>query len=413
MKIRPIIIIIPLLILVLALVGGSILIWRLFFFILLVFLLSYLWAFLNLRGIEVQVEKSSEHFKVGEWFDEEVTVLNRSRLPKFKVTIEEVTNLPGQHNNIFSLDLPPRSTHRWQSKFHCQHRGRYKLGSFKITASDPFGFFNIRRNIGNDHSIIVYPATLELPLFQPESYNMPDYGPSSWLQREVAPDVARVREYANGDTLNHIHWHSTAHTGKLMVKVFDAEHLKYSIKNIWLILNMHQAIQSGSGNETTEEYSITIASSLMKKYIDSGKQVGLITSGSQDYLFTPDTGDEHLQKVLEALALIKATGNLPIDELISDKTELFKSDSAIIIISPSADDRITEVARYLEKRDTMVIVILLDSASFGKPVSTASMPKRLISSGVSIYYVKSGQNLARALDSRTSSSSLRFAGERK
>ena len=80
---------IPLLILIIALAGGSILMMRLFFFSLLVLLLSYLWAFFNLYGIEIRIKTSSEHSQVGEWFDEEITVLNRTRLPKPIITIKE------------------------------------------------------------------------------------------------------------------------------------------------------------------------------------------------------------------------------------------------------------------------------------------------------------------------------------
>ncbi len=384
--------------------------WRLFFFSLLVFLLSYLWTVFNLRSIEVRVNKPSEYSQVSEWFDEEITVSNKSRLPKFAITIEGNTNLPGNHNTL-SLDLPPRSSHLWKARFNCQHRGQYSLGSVTAMATDPFGFFKLHRSFGENQSILVYPATLELPLFQPEFYNMPGYGPNRWLQREVAPDAARVREYTNGDALNRIHWHSTAHTGKLMVKVFDPERSKYIYRNVWLFLDMHQAVQSGTGIETTEEYSITIAASLMKKYLDSGKQVGLIASGDRNCFITLGTGDEHLRQALKELALIRATGEVPIEELITQKAEYFETDSTIVIITPSSNDRIAETTLYLERKGIRVIIILLESASFGGTVIAESLVKRLISRGTYVYLVRCGQNLARALDNRTLSSHLRYFGD--
>jgi len=209
-----------------------------------------------------------------------------------------------------------------------------------------------------------------------------------------------VREYANGDTLNHIHWRSTAHAGKLMVKVFDPERITYASKNIWLVLNMCQDAQLAVGDETTEEYSVTIAASLMKKYLDSGKEVGLIASGDQPYFFPAESGDEYLLQVLEALALMKATGQVPVDYLLSQEMEHFEASSTVIIITPSTDDRIAETIRYLEDRVNMVIVILLDSVSFGGTVSAANIAKMFISSGAQIYIVRHGQDLARALDSR-------------
>jgi len=410
MKIRPVLIIVPLLILAFALAGGSILMMRLFFFSLFILLLSYLWAVFSLHGIKVQVRKSSERSQVGEWFDEEITVFNKSRLPKSMITVQENSDLPG-HHNILSFNLSPRSSHLWQAKAYCRRRGQYSLGTFGVTVTDPFGFFTLRRSFGEPQSILVYPATLELPLFQPESRNMLGYGPNRWLRSDISPNAARVREYVDGDTLNHIHWHSTAHTGKLMVKVFDPERITYASRNIWLVLNMHQAAQLGSGDDTTEEYGVTIAASLMKKYIDSGKQVGLIASGDQPHFFPAETGDKHLLHVLEALALMKATGEVPIDQLLSQETEHFEASSTIIIITPSTDDQIAETVRYLENRVNMVIVILLDSISFGGTVSAAGTAKRLISTGAQVYLVRRGQDLSRALDSRVPSSSMSYAGD--
>lgn len=409
MRIRIVLIIVPLLILALALAGGSILLWRLFFVSLLVLLLSYLWTVFSLRGIEVQMRKSSERCQAGEWFDEEITVFNKSRLPKSAITFQENSDLPG-HQNIQSLNLPPRSSHRWQARVHCRRRGRYSLGTITATATDPFGFFTLRRSFGEPQSILVYPATLGLPLFQPESSTMPGYSPSRWLLSEPSPSAVRVREYANGDPLNRLHWLSTAHTGKLMVKVFDTERLKYTSKNVLIILNMHQAAQSADGDETTEEYGVTVAASLMKKYIDSGKPVGLIASGDQPYFFAADAGDEYLRQVLETLALMKASGEVPIDQLISQEMEHFESSSTIIIITPSTNDQIAETIRYLEKRGNMVVVILLDSVSFGGTVSAAGAAKTLISSGAQVYLVGRGQDLARALDSRVLSSSMTYVG---
>jgi uncharacterized protein (DUF58 family) len=410
MKIRPVVIIVPLLILVIALAGGSILMWRLFFFSLLVLLLGYLWAVFSLRGIEARVWKSSERSKVGEWFDEEINIFNKSRLPKSMITLQENSDLPGNHNEL-SFNLPPRSSHLWQTRVHCRRRGQYSLGSFSATVTDPFGLFTLRRSFGEPQSILVYPATLELPLFQPESRNRLERGTGRWLRSEISPNVSRVREYVNGDTLNHIHWHSTAHTGTLMVKVFDTERIKYASRNIWLVLNMHQAAQLAAGDETTEEYGVTIAASLMKKYIDSGKQVGLIASGDQPYFFPAEIGDEHLLQVLEALALMKATGGMPIDRLVSQETENFEANSIVIIITPSTNDQIAATIRHLENRGNMVIVILLDSISFGGTVSGASTAKSLISRGTQVYLIRCGQDLARALDSRVLSSPVTYAGE--
>ena len=174
---------------------------------------------------------------------------------------------------------------------------------------------------------------------------------------------------------------------------------------------MHQVSQLVAGDEATEEYCVTIAASLMKKYIDSGKQVGLIASGDQPYFFPAETGDEHLLLVLKALALMRATGGVPVDQLISQEMEYFDTDSIIIIITPSTSGQIASTVRYLENRGNTVIVILLDSISFGGTGSGAITAKSLISSGTQVYLVRCGQDLARALDSSVLSPFMTYVGE--
>ena len=396
MKNRIVTIIVILVLLVLALTSGFVLVWRLFFLSVLVLVVSYLWAYLGIRGITGEVNKSAEYCQVGEWFAEEVTVFNKSKLPKLLVKVQENASMPA-HHNMAAFNLSPNSSYCWQSKIYCRRRGRYSLGTFTATVADPFGLFSLCCNFGEPKSILVYPTTLELPLFQPLTSNERGHGPSYWLASEVGPSAARVREYTTGDTFKRIHWRSVAHTGRLMVKEFDADRSDYAFKDIWIIPDMHEASQLGNGEETTEEYCITIAASLVKKYIDSGEQVGLIASGDQHYLFQPERTVQHLWNMLEALALMKATGEVPIYQLISEQIGHIGSSSAIIVITPSTSERTFSYFRHLKDCGVMVIVILLDCASFSGAVNIERVDRSLISSDVQVYIIRRGDDLVKAL----------------
>ncbi len=127
-KIRPVLLIVPLSTLVLALAGGHVLVWRLFSLSVLVLLVSHLWTRLGIRGIEGQVKPLARHCQVGESFDEELVISNVSLLPKLLVKVRENTDLPG-HSNQLALNLPPRGSYYWRTEVHCQRRGQYHLGS--------------------------------------------------------------------------------------------------------------------------------------------------------------------------------------------------------------------------------------------------------------------------------------------
>lgn len=401
MKTRAIIFIVPIVLLTLALVGGSSLLLRLFFFTLLVLLVSYLWAIIGIRHISTQAEKPPERCQVGEQFQQEFTVFNNSRIPKFLLKIEENTDLGGEHSPQV-LNLLPGSSHCWQSTVACRHRGRYSVSSVLATATDPFGLFSRQRRLGKPHSIIVYPATIDLPLFKLASSTDFGYGSGQRSISRISPDASSVREFVAGDSLHHVHWHTTAHTGKLMVKVFDADRSQGSSKTVWVVLDMQEASHFGEGEETTEEYGVTIAASVVRKYLESGMWAGLMASGDETYLFPPERGEEHLWHMLEALALIKATGKVSVSQLISEQMERLKGDSMVVIISPSPTGQLVDVIRQLRNRVSSVVVVLLDAASFGGDTDATEMVHPLSAMGVQVYVVQQGDELARVLSDRFS-----------
>jgi uncharacterized protein (DUF58 family) len=399
MKIRAIFFIIPVILLAVAIAAGSILLWRLFILSVLVLLLSYLWMRLSVRGIGGQVNKSAEFCRVGEYFDQEFSITNSGRIPVPLIEVREETDLPGYHNAA-AVGLYSRRSHAWRSRVYCQHRGRYHSGLLTAIVSDPLGFFTMRRNFGEQREILVYPETVELPFFQPQSGREANFVSSPWSATGTAPDVARIREYIGGDSLRHIHWHSTAHAGKLMVKVFDPERPRFipQNKNVWIILNLQQSIQMGVGNETTEEYGIVLAASIAKRYIASGKPVGLMAEGDQPYLFLPQTGEEHLRQMMEALALMKATGELPVDRLVAREIDRLEASSAVIIITSSASDGITVSLRNVVNRGATAIAMLLDAASFGGAMSASRTANILSATGAQVYIIRRGLEIKRALD---------------
>lgn len=385
--------------------------WRLFVFFVVVLLLSYLWTRLSIRGIGSRVEKSSDYCQVGECFTEEFTVFNRSKIPTSLIEVQEDTDLPG-YRNMVAFNLSSQSSHCWRTEVYCQRRGKYSLGALTVRATDPFGFFSLSRHLGECQNVIVYPEILDLPFFRALPRQESGASPRHWLASEFGPNAARVREYTSGDSLRNIHWRTTAHTGTLMVKEFEPDRTNYAFKNIWIVPDMHQASQLGEGEETTEEYGITIAASLTQKYIDSGKRVGLIASGDQSYLFPPEAGGQHLQHILQALAVMKATGKVPLDTLLASQIERFDAGSAVIVITSSDNLGVTQSLRHVIDRGVIVIAILLDSLSFGGRTSAANTARSLISNGLHVYVIRRGLGIARALDSRLTFSSIQYIGDK-
>ena len=396
--------------LALSLATGSTILWRLFIFLMVLLFMSYFWMRLNSRSIDGKVTKISPLSQVGERFEEECTFYNRGRLPTTIIEVREDTDFPDYQGNT-KFHLPAQGSYSWRSQALCQRRGAYNMGNFIVKISNPLGFFSVKKHIYNNRNIIVYPATIELPYFQVLPYQEMGVNKRRWFISESGTNAARVRQYISGDSLRNIHWRTTAHVGSLMVKEFDPDSTKYAFKDVWIILDMKGLAHCGKGEETTEEYAVTIAASLVKKYIDIGKNVGLISSGEPSSLIIPETGDEHLQKLMQTLAVIKATGKLSLDALLASQEEYFKPDAAIIVITPSGNIQVP--LRRVVNRCAVVTAVLLDAASFGGKTNARETARSLIPIGIHAYIVNKGAGIARALDSRFSSAPSPYIGAKQ
>ncbi|HJX13709.1 MAG TPA: DUF58 domain-containing protein [Dehalococcoidales bacterium] len=411
MKTRIFLIIIPVITLALALAGGFTLLWRFLIFLAVVLLASYLWPRLSLRAIEGKVNINSEGCQVGDGLEEEFTVTNRSRLPTPVIELEEDTDLPG-HRNVTAVSLWSRDSYRWQSRADCRQRGKYRLGALTARITDPLGFFPLRRRLGKRRDVIIYPAAPDLPFFRALPHPSFPPGPGRRLLSETGPNASRVRDYNSSDSLRHVHWHTTAHTGRLMVKEYEPDRSDYAFRDVWIVLDMYRGSRRGEGDETTEEYGITTAASLARKYSHAGKRVGLIASGDRPYTFLPEAGDRHLQHMRQALALMRAAGDVPIDGLLASEAGRFGAGSVVFVITTSDNRGIAGPLRRAVNRGAMVTVILLDSLSFGGDTGASRPARGLVAGGIAVYVIRRGVPIARALDSRLASSRLPYVGDK-
>jgi uncharacterized protein (DUF58 family) len=382
-----------------ALFLGSALLLRLFFVAASVNILSYLWSVLNLSNLSSKVGSPPGHLQVGDMFQREIFITNNSRFYHLWLKLRDNTNLPGPQDSAM-VNIPGQQSHRWLTTFRCQKRGQYHIGPTSIVSTDPFGIFTRGILIGKQQEIIVYPTTVDLALFRFASYS--DFGFSSGYQAisHMSPNASSVREYVSGDSLHHIHWRTTARVGSLMVKKFDVDRSYNASKTAWVLLDMNEDSHFGRDEENSDEYAVTIAASLVRKYIESGMRVGLMASDDRSQFFPAERSELHLWNILEALALIKTDWNTTLYEVVSAHTDVFHDNPFVIIVSTSATKNIMETVHLLKNRIDSVVVVLLDIASFQGRSADIEIFRALTWVGAQIYMVRKGEEISKALDSR-------------
>lgn len=401
MKIRSILgLFVPVALLALALSLGSILLLRLFFVATLVSFTSFLWALLNIRNLNLRTGKPPEHLQVGNSFQREVVLENTGKFPRLWLKLLDNTDLPGKRDSTM-VTIPGKSSQTWRTELTCRRRGRYHLGPTTITSTDPFGIFQKERILGQKQDVTVYPATIDLPLFRFTSFSDFGYGSGYQSISRISPNASSVREYASGDSLHHIHWRSTARTGALMVKMFDADRSHNASKTAWVLLDMNQASHAGQDEENSEEYAVTIAASVVNKYLQGGMRVGLIATDDKRTFIPVERGEEQLWTVMESLALMKTGPQATLSEVVAENLDSFRDNPLVIAVATSVSETLLEAIHQMRNRVDSVVVVLLDITSFGGKQAFENVSRSLTWLGARVYTIRKDEEIARALDSRT------------
>lgn len=355
---------------------------------------SWLWSRLSLRKLEFQRTASSGRVQVGETFDERLILDNLSTLPKLWVQVSDGSDLPG-HRAGYVASMGGRKRALWRARCRCLLRGRFTLGPVVVTSGDPFGLFSQQKTLAGTQDLLVLPRVYDLSHFILFTGGLPGRGNSSRRALQATTNAMTIREYVSGDALSRIHWRSSAHFNKLMVKEFDLD----PAVDVWLFLDLHEGVQSGEGVHSTEEYGVTIAASIAIHLLQQGLAVGLVTNGEKRELLNLDRGDRQVERVLELLAVVTAGPGPDLKEALSMDGFHFGRNAVAIVITPSNSQDWHGSLRHLQMRGVQVAVVGLHAATFnGQPADEDALAL-LEGAGVPIIRVNKGDAIAQALES--------------
>ena len=391
--------------LILAFANGFWLLSRLANVILVAIPVAYLWTRINLRGLEVTVERPADRLQEGNDFEERITVVNRDWFSKLWLEVEDPAELPG-HNAKRVITLGPRQRRTWRTVTPCTRRGRYSVGPVRVTSGDLFGLFRRSRSFGARQEILVYPRAVELPDFSVPPAMLPGEGRFRRPTQQVTPNAAGIREYQPGDSFNRIHWRSTARTGNLMVKLFELD----PASDIWLVLDLQRNVQAGEGDEGTEEHAVRIAASIARYFLMANRSVGFMANGDRFHVQEAQRGLSHYTRILESLALVRAKGDLPLADLLAREGQRFGRHTTLVVITPSTDESWLAGLQLLASHGVRLAAVLLEPRTYGGDANALPVFGALAAAQVATFLLKRGDDLAKTLSAGTDAGG--FAGRR-
>lgn len=379
-------------------------------------LVSRIWSVLALRGVEVRRDARTLRAQMGQIFEERFEVINNGRLLRPWLEVRDLSPLPNSRGSRVITMLAPRRSFHYRSRTRLTARGVFPLGPTELHFSDPFGLFPVRKVFPPAATLVVYPMAVEVRSFLSPPGLLPGGEAIRRRTQQITPNAAGVREYAPGDPLNRIHWPSTARRDRLIAKEFELD----PRAEVWIFVDGQRTVQQAlpaappvpaegvlwqpfwkvSLPPSTEEYAMTIAASIGQYFLRQGRAVGLVCQGADFTLLPPDRGGRQLRKMLEALAVARADGDIPFSVLLRVQARHLPRGSTVVLITPSTQRDIALAADELARRGLRPVVVLLDAASFGGPSTSVDLVTALRALRIPVLTIACGADLSIALSGR-------------
>ncbi len=375
--------------------------------------LSFVWTWLSLRGIGLRRTTRTRRSQVGRVFQESFGIRKTGLLPKLWLEIRDHSDLPGHQASHVAPSLVSGKEYTWEVNTICALRGDFQLGPITVVSGDPFGLFRSPRHIGATDRLIVYPMTVELNRVELPMGFLSGGDAQRQLTHQVTTNASSIRDYVPGDSINRIHWRSTARTGDIMVKEFELDPLV----DIWLFSDFsagslvedpaaQRMRQSGIAPSTfrippsTEEYGAIIAASLAKHFIDDERVVGYAAYAPYRQIVQPDRGNRQLTHILQALAVARSASSHTLREMLSLETHQFTRGTTVMIVTSSLDmDWITE-AQVMIRRGIRPLCVFVDPQSFNARLDSSELRGMLQLAKIPTLVVRKDDDIAAALEQR-------------
>ncbi len=320
---------------------------------------SFVMTRLGLADLEAGYAVSQVTGHVGDRLRVTYTVRNTGRLPKPWLEVHNPTSLPGGLPGR-AVALGGRSERSWMVRAQLVRRGHFRVDPLQVRTGDPFGFFEASAGVGHGITVVVYPKIDPLPRWRlpPASIEGSHAAPERTLQ--TTPLAMSVRPYAPGDSMNRIHWPTTARLGEIQVKEFDLE----QTTDVWIFLDLDEELELGEGDDSTTEVGVRVAASIADKALTENRAVGLTANARRTALVQPDRGPRQRLKILQLLAAVEADGRATLDETLVEGLGRLRRGMTAVVITPTLDPAFVRPLGILRSRGIGVVVVLLEAAAF-------------------------------------------------
>lgn len=321
----------------------------------------HLQAYFSVRGLRVErvVPPSAQ---VGDLVTVQITVWSERAIRRPLIAVADALppGLPVADRSP-SLPIAPSSDEpiRTQYRFRPLKRGRFRWSGLSVEGTDVLGLVTKGRAYPTAPTEMVVlprpiPCFVELPVAGGWGVSEAESGQT----RGAGIEPRGIREYRPGDPLRHVHWRSTARTGKVVVKEFEAG----SQATVALVIDRTKGHDVGKGADTSLEAMVGHAAYLVETLLRQGVRV-LLPQIDPDVPNHANVQDRTAE-AMRAFATLESDRETSLSEELG--SIVLPGGSVVYALHAVADPNLRAVGATMLARGMRVMPLVYDVRSFGR-----------------------------------------------
>lgn len=302
-----------------------------------------------------------ESARVGDLVTVEITCWSERRVRRPLVTVFDklppkmlVGDLSPSLPIAPAYDLPVRT----QYQFRPLKRGKYRWSGVIVQGTDALGLVTRTREYTTAAAeMTVLPRPIPVVVEMPSAAGWGISEAESGQTRGAGLEPRGVREYVAGDSLRHVHWRSTAKTGRLLVKEFEAG----THASAGFVIQQTRGTEIGKGANTSLELMIGHAAFMAEQFLRQGVRVEFpgLESHASHYSVA-----ERINEIYEALAAVQEGTPASVGELALGAIEKLTPGSVLFVMLCVADGELPSAVSVVQQSGARVVPLVYDAREF-------------------------------------------------
>lgn len=198
------------------------------------------------------------------------------------------------------LSLPPESRSKLRYAVTPSRRGRFEFGALTVRVLGPLGLFWHERRIAAPGHATVFPDLrgARRLLLSGAVVDWVNLGLRALRRDGQGSEFARLRDYAQGDSVREVDWKATARRGRPVTRVREAERAQ----SVVLCVDQSRAMAAQVDGLTRLDHAVNAALFLAFVAVRNGDRVGLVLfSDGIKAVVPPATGRGQYRRIVDAL----------------------------------------------------------------------------------------------------------------